>query len=134
MAKIMLDTNICIYILNNKPFYIKDRLQKYSVGDIAISSISVAELFFGVEKSKYKESNILALNGFLANLKIIDFSTKEAIQYAKLRTELERKKALIGAMDMLIAATALANNLILITNNTKEFKRVKNLEIQNWVV
>ena len=133
MAKIMLDTNICIYILNNKPKGIKKHFDKYKLGEIAISSISVAELFFGVEKSKFKESNTLALNAFLANLKVLEFASKEAGVYAKIRADLERRKALIGAMDMLIASVAVANDLTLITNDSKDFKRVKNLQIENWV-
>lgn len=133
MAKIMLDTNICIYIINNKPQYIKDRFLQYRIGNIAISSISVAELYFGVEKSQYKEANTNALNTFLTHLEVIDFAHKEALTYAKIRADLEYKKSLIGAMDMLISAVALANDLTLITNNTKEFQRVKNLKIENWV-
>lgn len=133
MAKIMLDTNICIYILNNKPASIKKHFDKYKLGEIAISSISVAELFFGVDKSKFKESNTLALNAFLANLKVLEFASKEAGVYAKIRADLERRKALIGAMDMLIASVAVANDLTLITNDSKDFKRVKNLQIENWV-
>ena len=128
----MLDTNICIYILNNKPQSIKKQFEKYQLGDIAISSISVAELFFGVEKSKFKEANTLALNAFLAHLEVLDFGNKEAIIYAQIRADLERRKSLIGAMDMLISAVALANSITLITNNTKEFKRVAHLQIQNW--
>lgn len=133
MAKIMLDTNICIYILNNKPQHIKDRFLQYKVGDIAISSISVAELFFGIEKSQYKESNTKALNIFLASLEIIDFGYKEAINYARIRATLEREKSLIGAMDMLIGAVSITHNLTLITNNIREFERVRNLVVENWI-
>lgn len=130
----MLDTNICIYILNNKPEYIKDKFLQYKAGDIAISSISVAELFFfGVEKSRFKESNTIALSAFLANLEVVVFGNQEASVYANVRANLERKKSLIGSMDMLIAATAIANNLALITNNTKEFERVQNLNVENWI-
>ena len=134
MAKIMLDTNICIYILNNKPAGIKKHFERYAVGEIAISSISVAELFFGVEKSRFKESNALALHAFLAHLEILDFGAREAQAYAKIRADLERRKALIGAMDMLIASVAVANDLTLITNDSKDFKRVKNLQIENWAL
>lgn len=133
MVKILLDTNICIYILNNKPPHIKKHFERYAVGEIAISSISAAELFYGVEKSKFKESNALALHAFLAHLQVLDFDTDSAAAYAKLRADLERRKELIGAMDMLIASVALANDLTLITNDSKDFKRVKNLRIENWV-
>lgn len=133
MAKIMLDTNICIYILNNKPRDIKSHFDKYELGEIAISAISVAELFFGVEKSRFKESNTLALHAFLAHLQVLEFGSKEAAAYAKIRADLERRKALIGAMDMLIASTALANDLTLITNDSKDFKRVVGLRLENWV-
>lgn len=132
MAKIMLDTNICIYILNNKPRDIKSHFDKYELGEIAISAISVAELFFGVEKSRFKESNTLALHAFLAHLQVLEFGSKEAGAYAKIRADLERRKTLIGAMDMLIASTALANDLTLITNDSKDFKRVVGLRLENW--
>lgn len=132
MVKILLDTNICIYILNNKPAGIKKHFERYAVGEIGISSISVAELFYGVEKSKFKESNTLALQAFLAHLQVLDFGIDSAAAYAKLRADLERRRALIGAMDMLIASIALANGLTLITNDSKDFKRVKNLQIENW--
>lgn len=132
MAKIMLDTNICIYILNNKPRDIKSHFDKYELGEITISAISVAELFFGVEKSRFKESNTLALHAFLAHLQVLEFGSKEAGAYAKIRKDLERRKALIGAMDMLIASTAMANDLTLITNDSKDFKRVVGLRLENW--
>lgn len=134
MAKIMLDTNICIYILNNKPAGIKKHFERYAVGEIAISSISVAELFFGVEKSRFKESNALALHAFLAHLQVLEFGTREAQAYAKIRADLEHRKALIGAMDMLIASVAVANDLTLITNDGKDFKRVAGLRLENWAL
>lgn len=93
----------------------------------------MSPIYFSVEKSQYKEANTNALNTFLANLEVIEFGYKEELAYAKIRADLEYKKSLIGAMDMLISAVALANDLTLITNNTKEFQRVGNLNIENWV-
>ena len=132
MSKILLDTNICIYIINNKPEWVKKRFEEFKRGEICICSITVAELFFGVEKSKYKENNLLALKSFIANLEVLDFGINEAIVYSKLRVDLEKRKQLIGAMDMLIASVAIANSLTLITNNTKEFVRILDLNIENW--
>lgn len=130
--KYLLDTNICIYIIKNKPEKVKKRLMQIPEGDIALSSITVAELYYGVEKSSKHEQNMIALLQFLMPFKIYDFTSKEALIYGKLRTELERKGKLIGAMDLLIGSIAVSNELILVTNNEKEFKRIKSLRIENW--
>lgn len=128
----MLDTNICIYIINQQPIQVLQRFALYNIGDIAISSICVAELAFGVEKSGSKR-NKLALEKFLSPLKILPFSERAMWDYAQIRHELERKGQKIGELDMLIAGHALSEDLILVTNNVGEFSRISQLKVENWV-
>lgn len=132
MAKYLLDTNILIYLINHNPKSVEEKIKTLKIGALSTCSIVVSELYFGVEKSKYKEQNQKALETILKSLVIYDFGIKEAKEYAKLRFELEQAKSLIGNMDMLIASCARANHLILVTNNEKEFTRIKGLKIENW--
>lgn len=131
--KYMLDTNICIYILNKKPIsYIKklENLEKkYS---IAISSIVLAELQFGVSNSKYKEQNQINVNNLISKLEIIDFTEQCALYYGEIRANLKRKGIIIGNNDLLIASHAICEKATLVTNNTSEFQRVDNLKLEDW--
>ena len=132
----MLDTNICIYIINNKPRAVLDRF--LSLGEherVYISAISVAELFYGLAKSSSpkKEQNKLALIKFLSPLEVLPFDDKAAIEYGAIRAELEKSGNSIGANDLLIAAHAVSMGVTLVTNNTKEFERVCDLKLDNWV-
>jgi tRNA(fMet)-specific endonuclease VapC len=134
--KYMLDTNICIYIINNKPKTVLDRFLALDSSDtVYISAISVAELFYGLEKSSSpkKEQNKLALIKFLSPLEIVSYSEKAAIEYGIIRAKLEKSGQPIGANDMLIASHAKSMDCTVVTNNTKEFERVNGLKIQNWV-
>lgn len=131
--KYMLDTNICIYLIRDKNNNILKHLGNTDINNVFISSITESELWFGVYKSKKIEENKLALIKFLSAFKILDFSSEAALQYGKLRVNLEKKGNLIDPMDLLIAAHALAENLILVTNNLKEFSRVRNLKCENWI-
>jgi len=128
----MLDTNICIYIIKQKPEKVLRRFQTHSVGDIGISSITLAELRFGVEKSRQAEKNRQALDEFVLPLEIADFGEKAADSYGKIRSALEKEGKPIGSMDMLIGAHALSLGATLVTNNTGEFKHIKNLKIADW--
>ena len=130
--KFLLDTNICIYIIKKKPEKVIKRFLEYKPGDIAISSITLAELNYGIEKSSKPDTNTIALKEFLQPLIIIDYLQRDAEAYGKIRMELEAKGTPIGAMDLLIAAQAVSRDLILITNNEKEFKRIKRIRIENW--
>ncbi|WP_439240052.1 type II toxin-antitoxin system tRNA(fMet)-specific endonuclease VapC [Lonepinella sp. BR2474] len=130
--KYLLDTNICIYIINHKPPQVFERFAQYELGDLAISSITAAELAFGVEKSGSLR-NKEALNKFLVPLDILPFNTNAIWHYAKLRNDLQQQGIIIGSLDMLIAAQALSLNVPLVTNNTKEFCRIPNLLLDNWV-
>jgi tRNA(fMet)-specific endonuclease VapC len=129
----MLDTNICIYLIKNKPTEVKKKFDMFEVGEICISSISVSELYYGVHKSQMVERNLQALALFLAPLNIVDYDEKAAIVYGKIRSDLEVNGKVIGSLDMLIAAHAESIGVTLVTNNTKEFERVDGLKLENWV-
>ncbi len=131
--KYMLDTNICIYIIKQKPISVLKRLQALKIDDVFISVITLAELEYGVEKSRKKEQNKLALAEFLAPIEVLPFDDMAAQKYGELRTLLESKGKPIGSLDMLIAAHALSRKLVLVTNNVKEFKRIPSIKIKNWV-
>lgn len=133
MIKAMLDTNICIYLIKDKPPEIRERFKAYAFGELGISSIVVSELMYGVQKSAQPEKNLTALNAFLLPLKILPFDEDAARWYGVIRTELEKKGTPIGGMDMLIAAHAMALDCTLITHNIREFKRVKGLKVETWV-
>lgn len=129
----MLDTNICIYLIKRKPIQVLERFRQAEISSIYISSITVSELEYGVEKSARKEQNKLALYLFLSPFKIIAYDEHAATYYGKIRTILEKKGQIIGALDLLIAAHALSLDNTLITNNEKEFSRIPELKIANWV-
>ncbi len=131
--KFLLDTNTCIYIIKRKPESVIERFKKLKSGSIAISSITIAELFYGVYKSSKPNENMIALQEFLAPLVRLEFNNDDSVAYGKIRAQLESKGLPIGAMDMLIAAQALNRELILVTNNEKEFNRIDELIIENWV-
>ncbi|MDH3001327.1 plasmid maintenance protein [Chelonobacter oris] len=129
----ILDTNICIYIINHKPKQVFERFQQLNLGDLAISSITACELAYGVEKSG-SQKNITALQKFLAPLTILPLGEHVVWEYASIRAELEKKGQVIGSfLDMLIAAHARQEKAILVTNNIKEFERVPHLTLENWV-
>ena len=127
----MLDTNICIYAIKNQPAQVLTQLRAREVEGIGISSISVAELYFGVSKSG-SARNLAALQQFLEPLEIADFDLNAAQVYGTLRYALERLGTPIGPPDMQIAAHALALEATLVTNNVREFERVPDLKLINW--
>ncbi len=129
----MLDTNICIYIIKQKPPRVLDRFKRTEISEITISSITLSELMYGVSKSYRPEQNLMALTQFVAPLDILSYDDEAAQFYGDLRAHLEKQGTPIGALDMLIAAHALSISGTLVTNNEKEFKRVPNLNIENWV-
>lgn len=130
--KYMLDTNICIYAIKHKPERVLDILKEKLTEGLCISSITLAELTHGVEKSINKEKNASALLSFLAILSVLPFDDLAAAEYGKICAYLQRKGTPIGTMDMLIAAHAKTEGLILVTNNTREFERVPELKLENW--
>lgn len=130
--KYMLDTNICIYTIKHKPPEVIKNFLKHNPDDMCISSITYAELMHGVEKSQAVERNRMALTLFVSALTILPFDHYAAEEYGKVRADFEHKGTPIGSMDMLIAGHARAEGLILVTNNTREFFRVENLEVEDW--
>lgn len=132
--KYLLDTNICIYIINEKPKKVLKKFEQYPVHEFGISSITHAELQYGVKKSKNKNTNQNALDEFLLPLTILPFHGKRLVAcYGEIRVLLESKGRTIGPLDMLIAAHALSLDLTIISNNIKEFERIPNLKCENWV-
>ena len=131
--KYLLDTNICIALIRQKSKELIKQITSHKPGDIGISTITIAELVHGAQKSTQTEQNMTALDQFLLPLEIVDFDQSAAVVYGHIRTYLENKGNLIGSMDMLIAAHALSLDVALVTNNTREFKRVPNLRIEDWM-
>jgi tRNA(fMet)-specific endonuclease VapC len=129
---LLLDTNICIYLIREKPRSILERFKGHAVGDIGISVITLAELEYGVSKSGKPAKNKDALDQFVAPLDVVAFDRSAAATYGKLRTTLEKKGQSIGAMDLLIAAHALALTVRLVTHNVREFGRVPGLRVETW--
>lgn len=130
--KYMLDTNICIYVIKNKPQHVVQRLKEHLPQGLCISVITLAELEHGVAKSTYPAKNRMALMQFLSILEVLPFDDLAAVEYGDICATLQKQGTPIGSMDMLIAAHARAANLILVTNNGREFDRVSGLCIENW--
>lgn len=132
--KLMLDTNICIYIIRQQPAAVLKRFLEYQVGDIGISSITLSELRYGVAKSAHREKNAKALDEFIIPLEVVPFDEEAASAYGGIRTKLEKAGTPIGSMDMLIAAHAVSQGVALVTNNTREFCRIPHLTIVDWTI
>ncbi|MBS3776834.1 MAG: type II toxin-antitoxin system VapC family toxin [Bacteroidales bacterium] len=130
----LLDTNICIYIIKKRPANVLKKFESLSPGDVAISSITLAELYYGIMKSSNPKKNQEALDKFLIPLEILDFDYAVTIEYGKIRADLEKNGTPIGPLDTLIASHAKSLNLTLVTNNEKEFERIPDLKIENWTI
>jgi tRNA(fMet)-specific endonuclease VapC len=128
----LLDTHICTALIRQKPPALLDRIAQHTVADIGISSITVAELQYGVFRSQHRSQNQQALAQFLLPLNILDFDYEAAVAYGQLRATLEARGEPIGSLDMLIAAQAVSRGLIVVTNNIREFARVPGLSVEDW--
>ena len=128
----LLDTNICIYFLNQRSEKLIERLAETEVENIAVCSIIKAELFYGAMKSAKPAKNLIQQKEFLQNFKSFPFDYSAAQSYAEIRSNLERDGNLIGPNDLCIAAIALANSLTLISNNIKEFSKIHGLKWEDW--
>lgn len=128
----MMDTNICIYAIKNKPESVIRKILSQNPEDLCISVVTYAELMHGVEKSQAVEKNRIAMSLFLSAITVLDFDGEAAEAYGQIRAELERKGTPIDPMDLLIAGHARSQGLILVTNNTREFARVTGLRIEDW--
>lgn len=128
----LLDTNICIYIINEQPAQVVQRLIQAGRESLAISTVTVAELAFGIAKSK-REGSRIKLENFLSQFPIVDWNQEAAWMYGNVRKALEAKGQRIGERDLLLACQALALDATMVTNNTREFERVDGLKWENWV-
>ena len=129
----LLDTNICIAIIKKCPAEVQKKLTRMAVGEVAISSFVLAELWYGVELSEKKEENKTALNNFLQYVTVLDWPDLAGEKYGNIRARLRQKGTPIGANDLLIAAHALALDAVLVSDNTREFLRVPGLKLENWI-
>ena len=129
----LLDTNICIYLIKKRPTEVLEQFRKHSPQDVAISTITLFELQYGIEKSRYRQRSESALVKFLLPLNLVDLDRSAAMEAAAIRAELEKEGRPIGPYDLLIAGLAISRDMVLVSNNTKEFERIVGLDIENWV-
>jgi len=129
----LLDTNICIYLIKKRPPTVLERFREHSPQDVAISTITLFELEYGVEKSQYRQRSEDALAKFLLPLSLIDLDRSAAMEAATIRAQLGKAGIPIGPYDLLIAGLALSRDMTLVTNNSKEFERIHHLRLENWV-
>ena len=132
MLKYMLDTNIIIYTMRNRPQRIRKRFNQHQ-GSLCISTITLGELVFGAEYSRQVERNLADIEIMSARLEILNFDIKASYHFGQVRAELYKTGQPIGPYDMMIAGHARAAGLILVTNNMKEFQRVSGLRVENWL-
>jgi tRNA(fMet)-specific endonuclease VapC len=128
----LLDTNVCIHIIRRRPQAVLGRFEDYGVGEVGVSSVTVAELCYGAEKSSRPQQNLEALGRFLLPLEVLAFGGEAAAAYGRIRTALEKAGTPIGPLDTLIAAHAVSMGVTLVTNNTREFQRVPELNVEDW--
>lgn len=131
-TRYLLDTNICIHIRQKKPLELLRRFERLSAGEAAISVITYGELLYGAEKSTHRSAALERLCELVHWLSPLPLPETAAATYGAIRADLGKRGELIGNNDLWIAAHALAQRLILVTNNEKEFSRVRNLKVQNW--
>lgn len=131
MIKFMLDTNMVVYTIKNRPAQVRDAFKKHA-GQMCISSVTWGELIFGTERSSQPERNLADIENMAARLEIVSFDHQAAAHFGQLRAELYRQGKPIGPYDMMISGHARSLGLILVTNNLKEFDRVPGLRLENW--
>jgi tRNA(fMet)-specific endonuclease VapC len=132
MLKYMLDTNICIFTVKNKPHEVRDAFNRHH-GQLCISTVTLMELIYGAEKSASPEKNLAVVEGFAARLDVLAYSHEAAMHSGQLRAELQRIGKPIGPYDQMIAGHARSLGMILVTNNVREFERVPGLRVEDWV-
>jgi len=132
MLRYLLDTNIVIDVIKRRPMEVLEVFNRRA-GEMAISTITEAELVHGAEKSQHREHNLRQVEDFTSRLEVLDYGRKAAAHYGDIRADLERKGTLIGVNDLHLAAHARGEGLILVTNNMREFERVAGLRVENWL-
>jgi len=130
----LLDTNICIYIIKKSPRSVLDRLREHAPKKIAISTVTLFELYYGAAKSQSRQQTEDALAKFFVPFSIIDVDRSAAAEAAIIRARLEERGTPLGPYDLLIAGVARAWNMVLVTNNIREFERIENMRLENWAV
>ncbi|MDD1644059.1 MAG: type II toxin-antitoxin system VapC family toxin [Methylococcaceae bacterium] len=133
MTRYLLDTNICIYLIKKHPPEVLARFQQIQLKQLHIPTITLFELYFCLEKNNSQQRNLAALENFIAPLTIVEFTLDAAKKAAKIRSNLQKQGTPIDAYDIQIAAIAISLNMTLLTNNTREFERVKGLKLENWI-
>ena len=132
MRRYMLDTNICIYTIKNRPPGLREKFNSLA-DQLCISAITLGELIYGAEKSERPVENLAVAEQFAARLEVLPFSDAAAAHFGQIRAELERAGRPVGAYDLMIGGHARSEGLILVTNNMREFKRMDGLRLENWV-
>ena len=132
MLTYMLDTNIIIYIIKRKPLELREKFNQ-NASRLCVSSITVAELYYGAEKSQFPEQNLAVIEDFLSRLTTLDYASKAAFHFGNIKAILSKKGQIIGENDIHIAAHARSEGLILVSNNMSEFERVEGLRLENWI-
>lgn len=133
MLRYMLDTNICIYTMKNKPQQVREAFARHA-GQMCISSVVLMELLFGVEKSAFRQESLSAVESFAARLEVLEFSPEAALHTAQIRAVLQKSGRPVGAYDAMIAGHARSLGLVLVSNNLREFERIDGLRTENWAV
>lgn len=128
----LIDTNILIFLCNSKSEPLEHKFKMHRPEEFLVSSITVGELIYGVNKSRHRDRNLQGILKILSPFKIIDFDSSDGWEYGEIRAELEKKGTIIGGNDIMIAAQAKRRGLIVITNNVKEYKRVYGLQVEDW--
>ena len=128
----MMDTDICIYTIKRKPISVLKRLESLQPGMVVMSAITFAELMNGAKKSFFVEENVRRLHALSELIEVLPFGKNAAAVYGEVRSDLEKRGLVIGGNDLLIAAHALSLDLTVVTNNDREFSRVKGLKLENW--
>ncbi len=131
MIKYMLDTNILIYTIRNRPKKVRDAFKKHA-DYLAMSTVTLGELIYGAEKSAQSVRNLADVEALAARMDVVPFDSQAAIHFGQVRAELAKSGKLIGPFDLMIAGHARSRGLILVTNNLREFKRVPGLRVENW--
>lgn len=128
----LLDTNICIFIIKNRPPIVRERFARLQPGQLGLSAVTEAELLHGAHKSGRVEHNLAAISDFVTRLVVVPFDSRVTDTYGQIRAILEQRGQPIGPLDFQIAATALAHGVVLVTNNVREFQRVPGLTVEDW--
>ena len=131
MLRYLLDTNICIYVIKERPRSMRESFNRHA-GHMAISAITLSELLHGVEKSAVQQRNLAVVENFCSRLDVLPYGPKASLHYGQIRAALERRGTPIGVNDLHIAAHARSEGLTLVSNNLREFERVEGLLLENW--